>query len=567
MKKLKSSNQNHYVGMKRVILACMILVPVIPFILSLGIGYFYFTTSLETSTIASLNRILEDHRFMIESFLGERKEDLNFLLNTYSLDDLVLHDRLTEVFINLQKKSNTFIDLGVFDEHGLHIAYQGPYQLTGKVYKETDWFQEVTEKGFFMSNVFLGFRRVPHFIIAIAKEEKGEKWIIRATIDTYLFSDLVKKVRIGKTGESYIIDSQGLFQTERRSGGNILEKDTDYVKMPPFHEGIDSYIDEGSNGIKYLYATVWMKNKDWLLIVRQEVSDAFSYLHSAAYLILLISALGGGVIIAIAFYVTDYIINRIRHSETERDGLNKQLIRAGRLAEIGEMSTGFAHEINNPLQIIKSEQSLIDSLIECMSEKGDLKKTEEFKEIKDSFEQIKYQVNRCAETTQAILKFGRKSEEVTSDIYLQSIIPEVIRMLEKRAEVHAVMIYQSIETETPPVHADPSELQQVLLNLLNNAIDAVIEKHGSSGGKIYISATQDGDNNVEIKIQDNGCGINEEDIGKIFSPFFTTKPVGKGTGLGLSVCYGIIKNMGGTMEVVSDIGHGALFKINLKASA
>jgi two-component system NtrC family sensor kinase len=109
-------------------------------------------------------------------------------------------------------------------------------------------------------------------------------------------------------------------------------------------------------------------------------------------------------------------------------------------------------------------------------------------------------------------------------------------------------------------------LQQVILNLFNNAMDAILEKHGTSGGKMIIKAGPGENNTVEILVKDNGCGISPENLNKIFTPFFTTKPVGKGAGLGLSVCYGIIGNMLGTLEVSSEVGVGTTFTLLLPAS-
>jgi two-component system NtrC family sensor kinase len=111
------------------------------------------------------------------------------------------------------------------------------------------------------------------------------------------------------------------------------------------------------------------------------------------------------------------------------------------------------------------------------------------------------------------------------------------------------------------IYADPGHMQQVLLNLFNNAIYAIVERHGSEGGRLGISGSLNTQGLVEIRVQDNGGGISPENQKKIFSPFFTTKPVGKGTGLGLSVCFGLVENMGGTMEVSSQQGTGTTFTL------
>jgi two-component system, NtrC family, sensor kinase len=557
--------QPPYTGLKKVLLANMMLVPLIPFIMVLGIGYYYFTGSLENNTVANMQRIVLDHRQMIESFLVERKADLEFILNTCTFEELRRPNTLKNTFESLQKKSPAFVDLGIFDENGLHVAYHGSYHLSGKTYDQSPWFKAVLTNGFYISNVFLGYRQVPHFVIAIAKNDLERQWVIRATIDTQIFNELVKKVRIGKTGEAYLLNAEGVFQTERRSGGLLMRHDPDRSKYGSVHDGIKTFIDTDSHGEPFLYATTWLKDKNWLLVVRQEKADAFKALHHAAYLIFIISVLGGIVIVGIAIFLTDRIIRRLEGMDQEKDQLGEQLFRAGRLAEIGEMASGFAHEINNPLQIIKSEYALIEMISADLKKKGDIKESEDLAELEDSLEQIQLQVDRCADITQAILKFGRKGEPIPKDIDLRIFIPEATGMISHKASVHGITIEQDISEEPSSVHGDIRHLQQVLVNLLNNAIDAVIARHGSSGGVIRIQSSPTGNGSIEIKINDNGSGIPSENLKKILTPFFTTKPVGKGTGLGLSVCYGIIDKMGGNMSVASEVNVGTTFTIRLPA--
>lgn len=558
--------QKHFKMIRKKILLSMILVPVIPFVLILGIGYYYFVTSLETNTIASMKRISADHREIIESFLTERRSDLEFIAGSYTFQELSRPKALAEVFNRLQGKSDAFIDLGIFNDAGLHVAYHGPYRLTGKIYKDTQWFQEVMKHGYYISDVFLGYRKVPHFVIAVAHEEKGNKWVIRSTIDTFRFNNLVRQVHIGKTGEAYLLNAEGMLQTERHSGGNLMDKPLDGIQYPESHRSIKSFIDKDANGVKYLYATTWMKDKKWLLVIRQEKADAFEALTSAAYLIILIAVIGGSVIISVAFYLTNGIVKRMTQMDEEKDQLGQQLIRASRLAEIGEMATGFAHEINNPLQIMKSEQSLIEIFLSELKGNGQLSQSETLVELEDSLDQIGLQINRCARITQSILKFGRQSDPVAVDVDFKQFVPEVTAMVAKKASVNGISLKENVSEDTPLIHVDPGQLQQVFLNLFNNAIDAIIERHGSSGGKLIVESGPKENGKVEIAVRDNGQGISPEDLKKIFSPFFTTKPVGKGTGLGLSVCYGIVESMGGVMDVSSEKGVGTTFTITLPAA-
>jgi two-component system NtrC family sensor kinase len=559
--------QVHYATMKKLILASMILVPGTVFLVILGIGYYYFTTSIETSTIASMKRIVEDHRHMIDSFLKDRKANLEFVLYSYSYDDLADPEKLYTVFKHLKKESNAFVDLGVFNEEGIHVTYHGPYRLIGRDYGKEEWFREVMEKGYYISDIFLGFRRVPHFVIALKREEGGRPWVLRSTIDTYLFNDLVEKVRIGKTGEAYLLNSKGVFQTERRSGGSLMARDPETIESPAPHSGIKTFIHKDSRGDAYLYATTWLKDKDWLLVVRQEKADAFHALRSAIYLILLIMVLGGSGIVSAAFFLTGRIVSRMEKMDAEKDQLGEQLIRATRLAELGEMAAGFAHEINNPLQIMKSEQALMETILTDLKEKGEVQQSEDLKEVEDSMDQIKLQIERCSKITHAILKFGRQSEAEPKDLDLRTFIPEVTAMVAKKASVHGIGLKQEIAPDTPMIHGDLGHLQQVLLNLFNNAIDAITARHGSEGGELIVKAGRRENGKVEISVKDNGIGISPENLDKIFRPFFTTKPVGKGTGLGLSVCYGIVDKMGGIMGVESEKGVGTVFTIRLPAAS
>ena len=290
-------------------------------------------------------------------------------------------------------------------------------------YAGSPWFREVMQKGEYISDVFLGYRRIPHFVIALKREMDGKTWVIRSTIDTQIFNDLVEKVRIGKTGEAYLLNADGIFQTERRSGGSLMERDPEIIEKPVFHDGIQTRIREDAHGDSYLYAATWLGEKDWLLVVRQAKEDAFKALYTASTVLALITLVGGAGIIGLALVLTGRIVRRMEWMDAEKEQLDGQLIRASRLAELGEMATGFAHEINNPLQIMKSEKALVDVLVDEVKEKGASSSASALSELEDSMAQIDLQINRCAQITQAILKFGRQSDPVFRRVDLQTFIP------------------------------------------------------------------------------------------------------------------------------------------------
>jgi signal transduction histidine kinase len=235
--------------------------------------------------------------------------------------------------------------------------------------------------------------------------------------------------------------------------------------------------------------------------------------------------------------------------------MNEQFIEAGKMASIGELAAGIAHEINNPVAIMVEEAGWLDDLLQ---DDPEMAKSPNFEELKRALTQIRTQGARCKDITHKMLSFARKSDLRMQDINVNTMIQEVAALSEKRARYANSRIELVLAPDIPPITASASEMQQIFLNLINNSLDAMESK----GGVITIT-TRKSKNMVEIEIADTGAGIPKANLSRIFDPFYTTKPVGKGTGLGLSICYTIIKNMGGDISVASQMDIGTTFTIHL----
>jgi len=248
------------------------------------------------------------------------------------------------------------------------------------------------------------------------------------------------------------------------------------------------------------------------------------------------------------------MVDRVVSADQEKEMMNEQIIESGKLASVGELAAGIAHEINNPVAIMVEEAGWI----------GDLLEEEEFQQGKnlDEFQralnQIRAQGRRCKEITQKLLSFARKTDSRVQEVNANELIDEIVALSAQRAKYSNVTIETDLQNDLPALHMSQTELQQVLLNLINNALDAM-EKQG---GTINISS-KTVDSSVMIEVTDDGPGIPEANLSRIFDPFFTTKPVGKGTGLGLSICYGIINKLGGQLEVRSTLNKGSVFCVRI----
>ncbi len=307
-----------------------------------------------------------------------------------------------------------------------------------------------------------------------------------------------------------------------------------------------------------IYVAVFLKDGRWLLVYQQRAADAFMDLRSAFKVTLALIFLGGFGIISMAYLLSRKMVSRIVKMDKEKQIMNTQIVETGKLASIGELAAGIAHEINNPVAIMVEESGWIEDLLE----EEDLKESENLAEFRRALRQIDIQGKRCKEITHKLLSFARKSDSTAQDVQINELLREVISLSQQRAKYSNVTIRTSLDESLPAVKVSESEMQQVFLNLINNALDAM-EK---TGGTLKIaSRTVSGPHGQEllIRVEDEGNGIPEANLSRIFDPFYTTKPVGKGTGLGLSICYGIIKQLNGDIEVKSAIGAGTCFTIRI----
>lgn len=230
----------------------------------------------------------------------------------------------------------------------------------------------------------------------------------------------------------------------------------------------------------------------------------------------------------------------------------KQLVETEKLATLGKFSAGVAHEINNPLAIINEKAGLIKDYID-MSD--DFPNKEKFLSLLNS---IFDSVNRCSAITHRILGFARKADFTIEPIDINDIVRDVLGFLEREILYKSIRIETILRENLPMFNSDRIQLEQIFLNLIKNAIDAV-----EIGGLILISTNIKDGNMVTASVKDNGHGIPEEMLKNIFEPFFTTKEKGKGTGLGLSITHGIIKRLGGNIFVESSLNEGTTFTVEI----
>lgn len=557
MNQAKYQKNGYYRSLTRKMILTIMIVSFTPLILVGSIILYRFHVSYHEKVEAHLQELVLKHKQTIDSFLKEKLGDIRLQAETFCFEELkdasFLQDRLDML---QQSFGPVFVDLGVVNSQGLQVAYAGPFRLGEALYFEADWFKKAMKTRYFISDVFLGLRGLPHFIVAVRDNWMGDPWILRATIDFVAFNDFVKNIRIGETGFAYILNREGKFQT--KPFFDITQKNEPYRDFLKIKEDdprkVHTVERKDDSGKMIIYVASFLKDGDWLLVYQQNHRDAYMDLYRTIILAITIIVFGAFGIVFAALFLSKRMVNRIAMADREKEMMDKQIIETAKLASVGKLAAGIAHEINNPVAIMVEEAGWIKDLLE----EEEFSKSENLNEFERALKQIKTQGQRCKEITHKLLSFARKTDSRVQETQINDLVKELVSLSEQRAKYSKITIHKNLEDNLPITYMAQSEMQQILLNLINNSVDAM-EKNG---GELTINTYSEGDV-IGIKVSDNGPGIPEANLSRIFEPFFTTKPLGKGTGLGLSICYGIIQKMGGRIDVESVIDSGTTFRIQL----
>jgi two-component system, NtrC family, sensor kinase len=533
------------------VLIRLLMVPLILLILVSIYFHISFTDTLQEASRDLLCTIALQHQSEIDRFIADKLAILTSLSKTEIIEFPPRQVQMENLLNTLKGMDGTILDVGIFDSAGTHVGYAGPFDtLRGKDYGSEQWFVQLadSERDHFISDVYMGYRSQPHFIIAIKKKVGNTVWFLRMTINPYTFSRMVDQVRLTSGTNSYIVNDEGIYQIVSDEVGKPLA----YApKLPVLEDEKGIFESSGATG-EYLVAYSKMKTIGWTLLVQQELDVAYAPVKRTRLGVIIITIIGVIFIVIVSLYATKTLVDRYSMSEKGRAELIDQLVQMSKMTLLGEMAAGVAHEINNPLAIIISEAGVMeDHLDPTLGGKFDAG------EFRDHLQSIKEETFRCRDITHKLLGFARRSETSISLHNLNQIIVESVDLVNCEIVLENISIIMELDKNLPLVPTDGEKIKQVLVNLVRNAADAI-----GKGGRININ-TYDTVECLGIEIADTGSGILPENMEKIFLPFFTTKEVGKGTGLGLSISHGIITSLGGKISVESEVGKGTKFNILL----
>jgi two-component system NtrC family sensor kinase len=540
----RSGDFPYFRSLWNLVVVSLLTAAFLPLLLLGSVIYVYTTAALKQNAIATLRLQVQDHRTVIDQFLAERASDLRLIAANVGLAQLTNAGGLGRAYRSLQHELACFTDLGVIDSDGNHRAYVGPYDLMARNYRDQFWFRPTVENGMFISDVYLGYRQVPHFIIAVKQQEAEGFWILRATVDADFFERFVASSAGDFKAEAYLVNREGAYQSRLRSAGTLMQP-SPIQPIAPF-DGIR--IEERGGRI---FAMAWHQTVPWVSIVEANREDIFADLDRVRWISLSTFILGTLLIIPTVLLTTSRLVRMLETKRKDLRFLDQQLQHASKLASSGRLAQGALEDITDSLANIHSASQW---LRELWKQRPQAEPVPE--EITGTLDQIDAEIHRSEKAVKRGLDLARPSAgPVCIDLNVRELAGELLDLMRRDLHFKRIHVKRDFPDPAATVCSEPDGLRQVLQNLISNAAAATPD-----GGEIEIGARVEGDR-LQLTVIDSGPGISAQDFEKIFEPLYTTRPAG--LGLGLTISRTIVERLGGTLSVRNAPGRGAAFTVEL----
>ena len=557
-----------------------------------------------------IRHVAADKAVLLERWISERKADIEVVAGSsilQSRDPATIMSYL-ELVRNRYKAYN---EISVVSRDGSTLYTSGGAGPPGPTAES--WFRAPLAGSLYMSDIFFNPDRKESFFRIAAPLPDGHggvDGVVCATVGTYTILSIILRVSLGETGECYLVNREGTFLAHKEPGRiltqNIAQSES-FKNIFNTDRGERTYIDY--RGIEVIGASARVEGTDWALVVEQDKDEAFQSARTLRlYVWMAISASISGALIT-AWLLSRYVVTPIRrlseaaddlakgefdclHVKTsrtdeigrlydafgdmarqlgarqhrlEREVFQKEaeiqktdvklkqthqaVVRSQKLASLGQLAAGVAHEIRTPLTSLKLFLDSVEGDVTISPEH-----TEDFQVAMDQIRRMEATINR-------FLDFARPQEPVFRPVEVEELVENALLVVRPRARQQETTVEVRLGRDLPRVTGDGKQLEEVILNLMVNALEAM-----SHGGALRVSAGMDtlrwdGGRRptVRIEIEDTGPGIPEASTAKIFDPFFTTKATG--TGLGLSIAFSTIQRHGGEIRVRSRMGEGTSFSV------
>jgi len=533
----------------------MVLVALIPLVTITVIDYRFSREAVVAEILQRTSNFVSNTWRTVYFILSEHRLTLDIIVAEHSYEELCDATRLAEIHRSMTQWLGACTDLSVIDGGGHQVTYVGPYNLEGRDYGNQTWFRQVEERGVYISDVFLGFRNVPHMVIAVRKDlADGGFYVLRASLDTERFTNLLSQLEVSPRGDAFLVNTEGVLQTPSRFHGKILDRLE--IPMPEYHEGAEVTRMTNAQGDPIIVGHAYIPETPFVQMVVKDEDEAMAPWYRSRLQVFLILTVSVIIILLVVFGVSTSLVGNMYEADKRRLMALHQAEYSDKMASIGRLAAGVAHEINNPLAVINEKAGLVKDLFEIE------KRYESDPRLIEIIDSVLRSVEQCGSITKVLLSFARQDELSLHMLSVGEVIWDVLTLLNKEAKRRSIDVHFSVAEDVPRFMSDRGKLQQIFVNLINNAFNAM-----KQGGRLDLGVEMRGGDRIRISVSDDGCGISPENLDHIFEPFFSTRSEQGGTGLGLSITYGLVRKLGGTIDVDSEVGRGTKFMITLPLTA
>ncbi len=526
------------------------IIALIPSTLLAIFGYFQYLNLAQKQTTTHIQWHLKYVKDAFENHIKVLSSQLSSATDRLALHNFEQQPITDAIQQHMSNEVNNLIKIEFVDEQNHPLISSLPASALPK--SDLPYLiQQASTKGYALSDMQINDQKVPYFtfIIRPTPEESERNLFLVAYFNGLSLENLIQQTNASAMEDVFIINTDNVLQTTSIFFG----KSQQHFPFTTSKDKINITTTRKSWGMgDIFYATTPLSGTPWILVlVKDGPVQKKDWLTFQLTLVLIFLACAMG-----SFFIIHQLVNlltiRIRESDTKRMALLNEVGHTNRLATIGKLAAGVAHEINNPLAVIDQKTGLIEDLLEF---------TEDFtnkEKLHTSLQGIHSSVDRCKIITHRLLGFARKMDTDKERININTIVEEVMGFLEKEALYSHIFFEMQLAEDLPEIWSDKGQLQQIFLNIISNSMDAI-----SQSGVITIQTSLKAKDKILVEINDNGPGIKPHVMEHIFDPFFTTKETGKGTGLGLSITYGLVKKLGGDIKVHSIVKEGVTFYIYL----
>jgi len=539
----------------RMIAVSVLIITMTPLLILAYADYSLTKKALEKEMINETSRSLNNFNHILTSFLEEKKLTITRILEQHSFGDLSDSSTLNILLGNLTTLASGFQGIAVFDSLGILQASAGLVDQESMIEQCNDQcLGQMAKKELSLTTWKETEESFPKLIITIKHEIDSDEFFIASFVqDLDPLLGLINSMVLGMEECAFILDRDGVFLISTGSQKNY--KNLSSLRNFKNLRSNEVLKIKNENNETLIAGHSLIPGTFWRLVVVSPPKEILSKWYQPRFRLTWVLGLSIAFLVFIILGTATYIVNHIHHADQQRIMALHQVEYTNKINSIARLSSGVAHEVNNPLAIIGEKAGLINDIFRFQDT------YKEDKRLADLTNDILTSVERCSTVTRRLLNFAQHMDTKFSLVNPCQVLREVLVFIRKDAEHKGIEIKENIPEDIPGFHSNQGHLQQIFLNLLHNSMTAI-----GSDGVIEITITPKEDNTIEFSFKDTGCGIDQKDLHCIFEPFFTTEPGHHAIGLGLSITYGLVKEIDGQIFVHSTTGKGSEFIIVLPGS-